>query len=567
MKSLSRIARRSWFLPLRLASYVIIMAVVVLWMAFPGFLQLPFVIYSLLTLGFSLLIAFDSKQKLAGATSVIIGLQFVMEVVLESGIIYATGNINSPYSALFLLTIVSAGLAYRLVGTLLMASLVSTAYAFIIWFGLYQTTDPALSLGALQTIFSATDSVFYSIFLHILIFYLVAFISGYLAEHLERQNKQLADTSLALKKAKLETGDILRNINSGLLSTDTDGRIIYFNPAAERILGYREEDVKGLHCTTVFAERMPLLAECLLEQNDHSLSAPRIEIQITNAANDIIPLGISITTLREEQDCLRGTIAIFTDLTEAKKLEEKIRTADRMAAIGELSASIAHELRNPLAAISGSVEVLSRELELSHDNARLMHLIVKESNRLNNIVGDFLAYARVDRTTYNRVELCHLVSEVLEIMLHHDSYSPEIEIDFETVETVAYVMSDEELIKQVLLNLTLNACESFAGQPGRVLIKLTCDVHNDQVLLSVTDNGPGISRENRQKIYTPFFSTKKNGTGLGLSIVHRICSILHLKINVSSEPGEGTRFTIQFSGDRVNPSSNPQKQSSLAIRG
>ena len=352
-------------------------------------------------------------------------------------------------------------------GTLVVASLVSAAYSFIIWLGFSQQVTDELNMQALQTIFSTQDYVFYSIFLHILIFYLVAFISGYLAERLSHQDKKLADASLALKRARLETDDILKHLNSGLLTIDPFGYIIYFNRAAEKILGYREEEVRGMRCEEVFAERMPRLASYLMDAVRFGQDFPRTEIEILNGARKSLPLGLSISVLTEEGKGLRGVIAIFTDLTDAKQLEQRARAADRLAAVGELSASIAHEIRNPLAAISGSVEVLANDLKPQGENARLMELIVKESHRLSKILTDFLSYARVSRPTYNKVELCHILSDVIELLRHHEAFRENITVQFESESSIVYVVGDEDQIKQIVMNLAINGCEAFGGEGGR----------------------------------------------------------------------------------------------------
>ena len=541
-----RLKRLGWFLPLRLLSYVIMTAVVGFWLRFPSFLHLPLIIYSICTLGFVVTIAMERRFPLASASRVFIACQFLMEIVLEGGIIYATGNVNSPFSALFLLTIVSAALVYRLVGTLLTASLVSLAYTFIIWAGFAAANDSELTLQTLQTIFMTQDLVFYSIFVHILIFFLVAFISGYLAERLSAQTRTLADTSMALKQARLETDDILRHLNSGLLTIDASGNIIYFNRAAERILGYREFQVRGLSCEQVFADRMPQFAECLLDGVRHGIEAPRKELVVSTPEGNDMPLGVSISKLLDEENALRGVIAIFSDLTEAKAMEEKMRSADRLAAVGELSASIAHEIRNPLAAISGSVELLSRDSGVSGENARLLELIMKESARLNRILTDFLAYARIGRPTYNKIELCHLVNDVMEIVRHHESYQKQIDLRLETDAAIAYAVGDEDLIKQVLVNLAINACEAMESREGKVLFSIVDDPGSGQVELTVSDNGPGIPERLRARVFQPFFSTKKHGTGLGLSIVHRICNALKLNLSLESRAGQGTSFHIVF---------------------
>lgn len=537
--------RLAWFLALRLATFVILFGVVVLWMGFPGFLRFPFFQYAAVTLGFTLLLAFDKRRHFRNVTTTVIALQFMYEIIIESGVIYATGNINSPFSALFILTIVSAALVYRLVGTLLLASLVSLAYTFIIWLGL-SSTNPRFSLQALQTVFSTQETAFYSIFLHLLIFYLAAFISGYLAERLRSQDRRLADTSRRLRQAKLETDEILRHLNSGLITVDADGHIVYFNCAAERILGYREEDVKGMSCREVFAERMPDLAASLMDGIQRRVAQLRQEMEITNGHGIPVPIGLSISILTDDEDTTRGVIAIFSDLTDAKDLEAKVRAADRLAAIGELSASIAHEIRNPLAAISGSVEVLKGEVQVAGENGRLMDLIIKESQRLNNILSEFLHYARIDRPAYTKVDLCRSVADVIHLIRHHSACRPSITLDFSADRSIAYVIGDEGLITQLLLNLGVNACEAFGEEGGNVSFRINHNPDRRTVTLLVEDNGPGISPDLLQKIYQPFFSTKKQGTGLGLSIVDRICSSLQAPLNIASVPGKGTCFTIEF---------------------
>lgn len=537
---------QNWFLPFRLVQYIILGAIVGVWMGYPDFMHFQFVLYSVATLGFSVLLATDRHHKLQDLTKFLIACQFLLEIVIESSIIYATGNINSQFSVLLIITIISASLVFRLIGTLLIASIVSVAYALIIWFGFGGDALPGLSMKVLQTIFSVGDSLFYPIFMHILIFYLTAFISGYLAERLCRRDLELADASIALQKAKLETDDILKNLNSGLLSIDNSGAIIYFNKAAEKILDYKEENIKGVTCTIAFSERMPELAEILMQGIQNHTAYPRKEITVVDSTQKSIPVGISTSVLTEKGNQIRGVIAIFSDLTDAKKLETKIRISDQLAAVGELSASIAHEIRNPLAAISGSVEVLKGELEVSEENAKLMSLIVKESDRLTHILNEFLIYARIDRPTYNKIELMHLIQEIIEILYHHKSYHRGINVNIESDESMIYVIGDERLTKQLLLNLVVNACEAIGTDGGELTFRLAVHDSTSLVEMYIQDTGPGIEPHHLKHIYQPFYSTKKEGTGLGLSIVHRVCTALDLSIHISSQIGEGTTFMVEF---------------------
>jgi two-component system sensor histidine kinase PilS (NtrC family) len=531
-----------WILSLRFTQFIILFFVVILWMKYPGFIQLPFILYSSASLGILLLLTFKKYNKFVFLSSLLIVIQFVFEIYIEAGIVFQTGGINSQFTALFILTIILAALVYRLIGTLIVSTATSGAYTFVVWYTYYGQEKP-LSINIFKTIYWSQDQIFYTVFLHILIFYLVAFIGGYLAERILQRDRQLADTSKALKLARLETDDILRHMNSGLLSVDMSGQIIFFNRSAERILGYKEHEIKGLYFYDAFAERMIEFVNCLAESIEMGIEHPRKEINIVTKNKKIIPLGFSTSILTDEQLNKRGIIAIFSDLTEVKELESKVRTADRLAAVGELSASIAHEIRNPLAAISGSVELLKKEVQVSDDNEKLLNLIVKESDRLTHILNEFLSYAKMDRPSYNKIELCHIVTEVMDIVSHHNSYHPDIDIKFDSDESFMYVFGDENLIKQLLLNLAVNACEAMPSGNGNLFFKVKY-IKNNDIELSVTDNGPGIDKNKQNKIFKPFYSTKKEGTGLGLAIVHRICTILKLPLYVESENGNGTSFKV-----------------------
>ena len=441
---------------------------------------------------------------------------FVAEIICEAGIVYSTGSLYSPFSALFLLTIVSTTLVYRLIATLALASLASLAYATVTWLnaGFHMAGGDLRFPGSGMI---SDDVYFYSTFVHILIFYLVAFISGYLAQKLQAKDRQLQDTSVALRQARLETGDILRHLNSGLLTIDKDGAIGYFNRLA------------------------------------------RSEIEVIGESGETIPIGISTSILFDEDFEVRGLIAIFQDISEAKRMEERVRQADRMAAVGELSAYIAHEIRNPLAAISGSVEVLKNDLSLTGDDEKLMSLIVKESSRLNKILSDFLEYARIGRTQFRRVEINRVILDIFEVIRRHPSYHPGIALELDSTESTVYVSGNEDQIKQLVLNLAINSCEAIGSQKGVVQFTIDCrpaTADDDRIKLVVRDNGPGIPPHIRQKILMPFYSTKRNGTGLGLAIVSRLMQEHKGSLEVFSELGKGTEFRLYFrslnsSGPRV----------------
>ena len=553
--------KAGWLLSLRLITYVLLSGIVIYWLRYPLFLSFPFFAYSLLTLMLPLMFVFKKWCNIKFLLKAIPIAQIISEIIVEVGIIYVTGDVSSTFSALFILTIISAAFVTNLAGTLGMASLVSLSYAVVVWFSLGIVGGQGISTKALEAIFSSEDAAFYNIFFHILTFYLIAFISGFLVERLKRKDRELADTSMALKQAKLETDDILKHLNSGLFTVDRDGKIIYFNRAAEEILGYRESEAKGRDLRDLFSGRMPQLVDILLEVLNSHKQSPRNEIEITNRDGATIPVGMSTSLLLDTNRTIRGVIAIFQDLTDTKKLEEQIRAADKLAAVGELSAAIAHEIRNPLAAISGSVEVLNSEIKVSGENQRLLDLILRESNRLNNILSDFLLYARSRRASFMRVELCHLLSEVIEVVKHHSSYSDNIALRMNAAESVVYIFGDEDQTKQILINLIVNSFEAIDREKGEVTIAIDSD-RQDGINLRISDNGPGIDKDSLAKMFDPFYSTKQYGTGLGLSIVQRLARSLDINITCRSVKGQGTTFNLKFN---QAPSARNRERTNVGI--
>jgi len=539
-----------WLLLSRLSIFILLLIIVVLFFRAPHSLVLPFTIYSMVTLALLLLIAFglNRTHQLLFGTGIII--QFVLEVGIETGVVHYTGGMDSSFAILFILTILSASLVYRLIGSAIIAGLSSLGYVVLLW----SEEGMEFSLKSLQM---ASDASFYKAFLYVCTFFLVAFISGYLAQKLKVKGEELWSASLELNKIRTDTGEILRHLKSGLITIDAWGRIVYFNRAAEEILGYSEAEVKDLDCREAFKERMPELADKILQVIKYHQEDSRGLLYINSKNNRKIPIGISTSILKDNRHGTRGVIAIFQDITEVLKLEEKIRIADRLAAVGELSAGIAHEIRNPLAAISGSVEVLKEELSLSGENQKLLDLIIKETGRLNRILTDFLNYARIGPSLLSKVELVHLLDEVIEIAKKHPSFNSTISINKLISSRALYVLGEENQIKQSILNLLVNALECMEGKGGEILVTDKSLSQMDQfyfngeepeeskwIPLAIVDQGKGMTEEQKEKIFSPFYSTKKNGTGLGLAIVQRLVNNLGGKIEFRSQLEEGSTFVV-----------------------
>ena len=539
----------------RLLIYVFILLTVLLYFKVSKELFLPFLCYSLTTFALLMLLLFKERLNSELLFKGVVVIQLILEVLVETGIMAASGRAESPFAILFLLTIVSASLFYNLAGALLVATLSSLGYAStIIWRDLFAFKN-LLSVDWIKNIYQLNDPDFYRIFLYLCSFYLIAFLSGYLSERLKIKGQELSLVSLELDRMKMETDDILQHMHSGLITIDTLGRIIYYNKTAEEILGYSARELKGKNFKEVFNRRMPELCEKLEQALSSEQIDSRSDLDIKNSLGQKIPLGISTSILQGKNNRKRGVIAVFQDLTEVKKIEDRMRTQDRLATVGELSARIAHEIRNPLASISGSVEVLKNELNLEGENNKLLELIIKESNRLNTILTEFLQYAKLGETPLGKVELGRIVDEVIEIAKKHPSYQARIDLRKRLGDFPLYILAEENQLKQLLLNLLVNALEAMEEKGNELIIScMPSDLEiirnyrkeklNEDLFLplAVIDQGKGIPEEQMGKIFLPFYSTKKTGTGLGLAIVQRIVTNLNGRIECKSKLGRGTAF-------------------------
>jgi len=482
---------------------------------------------------------------------------------VEGAIVHSTGGQASEFLLLFLITIVSTSLIYHLSGTVLVATLASFFYSWALL-----SPGGKFSFLSLKEVFLNLDKLdeasFYKLFLFFCSFYLVAFISGFLAQRLKKEGEKLISTSAELDRVKMDTDDILRHLSSGLLSVDNLGNVIYFNKAAEEILSYEEEEIKGKKFSEVFFDRMPEFAEKLSEALESERMHSRHELWISSLTKRKFPIGMSTSILIDKDGSKRGLITIFQDLSGVKKIEEQMRIKDRLAAVGELSAGIAHEIRNPLASISGSVEVLKGELKLSEENQKLMELILKESSRLNSILNEFLQYAKIKKTSLSKVELKSILDEGIEIVKKHPCFRKGIKIEKELPEEELWVWGEENQIKQLLLNLYVNAMEAMEEKGDKIVIakkslrnikefyfKNETDEEEDWIPIAVIDNGKGMNKDQKEKLFWPFYSSKKNGAGLGLPIVQRLVNSLGGKLEFTSDLGKGSAFVVYFKKFKV----------------
>lgn len=485
-------------------------------------------------------------------------LQLATELAVISMVVHYTGGMRSPYNSLYMMTIISAALSYRLVGTLIVATCAASSFFMVVWIEAGKYAYRLWSPEVWTALRQMPDEDFYTVFLRLCIFFLCAFAGGYLAERLYSRDEALAHTSEALQMAKLETGDILKHLRSGVLTVDLSGYIVYFNRAAEEILGLPEKKVRGHSLRDAIGSFYPELADRLDWVVATQQMDSRSELTINRADGKSLPVGISTSILSGTNGKPRGVIAVFADLTEVKQIEEKMRRQDRLAAIGELSAGIAHEIRNPLAAISGSVEVLRADLDVSGENAQLLDLIVKESARLNKILSDFLLYARMSPVVTGRVCVATVLNEVFEITRHHYKQSgvDRLDLTSEVTDRTLMVEADPDHLKQVLINLVFNAVEACSEGERKIAARVRSHTvssedattgflpEGDWASISICDSGEGIPQSIHDRLYEPFVSAKPSGTGLGLAVVKRLVDNSGGRITVDTQAGKGTNFTI-----------------------
>ena len=553
------IQRIKWLMIIRLITVTVIIGIgfVILKQPEPRIYLIPLGIIIALAYLFSgiYLIAF----RIGLPVPLVMYFQIIFDALLISAIIHFSDGINSQFSLLYFLVILNASIFLHLRGSLIIATSVSVLYSALV--SLEQTQIlPSFFLEDLPgKVIASKEFVLLKVYLHLCFFYLLAFVSGYLAEREKTKGKKLEVATEELSRIKFDTGEILRRMSGGVISIDYFGRIMTFNNAAEKILGFKEELIRGKFCLDIFQEEFPEFGEFLMNCMKETSSDISQKMMLKKTDNTYIPLRISTSTLGDLNN-KRGLIVVFEDLTEEQRLQEQIQRSERLAAIGSLAASIAHEIRNPLASISGSVQYLVKELQLVEDNERLMNLIVKESNRLNTIIGDFLMFARIKPGNKDTIEMNTILNDVIELLKKHEKLRKGIEIKISAPPQKLYVEGDEDQIKQMLFNIALNAFDAMQNVEKGLLTINIAAIYTDKMRsqlyfrkspvpkgfaqIAITDNGVGIDKNILEKIFEPFYTTKKKGTGLGLAIVNRIVDNHNGWIDIKSNVNEGTTFYV-----------------------
>jgi two-component system sensor histidine kinase PilS (NtrC family) len=465
-------------------------------------------------------------------------VQTFCDQIMIYSIIYVTGGIDSYFSFLYLLSIIMSSILVYRKGALLAATTSSVLtlgqYLLVSHGWLPSTSSIQPDLKTVRLIIGA----------NIFAFYAVAYLSSHLSESLKRTGTELEDKRGKLANLQAFNENIINSMRGGLFTTNLDGFITLFNKSASEITGHKPERIIGTHVNKVFG---------FLQEDGQAIPPDRLPVRfergIKNVNGEEIYLGMTVSDLLVEPNRHVGYVYTFQDLTEIKKLEEEIRQKDRMAAIGRMAAGIAHEIRNPLTAISGSFQLLKTGLTLNEDQTRLMENISLETKRLYKTTTDFLAYAKPIKFSPRSVDLRQLTENTIELLKN----SPEVtekhrlEYSFAAEDSIS-CQADPDLIRQVFWNLCNNAIKAM---PHGGLLSVSLEANSSEVSISFRDTGMGLSRDEQEKIFEPFQSTFNGGTGLGLSIVLHIVEAHQGCIKVLSSKGKGSIFQIVLPKEMV----------------
>ncbi|MBI5327063.1 MAG: PAS domain S-box protein [Deltaproteobacteria bacterium] len=468
--------------------------------------------------------------------------QIFGDVFLVTATVYVTGGSESLLSFLYFLSIISASILLNRRGGFYAASASSIAYGLLANLDFYKALPTRYKVILVDGGYDRGD-ILSTVILNILGFFTVAFLTGYLAERTVIAEKELEEKKIDFKKLERLNKYVVEHINSGILTIDVNARITSFNKAAQRITGYNLREVYDRSIDMVFPDLMKTQGYSISSHEEES-SYFRIDKPFKNKDGKELLLGLAVSPMRDG-----GRIVIFQDLTRIKKMEEQLRRVDRLRALGELVAGMSHEVRNPLASISGSAQVLKDNLMLDGDNKHLMEIIIMETDRLNALLTDFLIFAK-PAAKMAEVDVQDIIHETIN-MFRNSPESKGIDIKAELDGKLA-IKGDSRQLKQVFWNLFLNASHAMPdggvlkirGQGTYLNPETTESLNPDFVEITISDMGAGIPSDVIDKIFDPFFTTKDSGTGLGLAVAHRIIEGHDGKIEVTSEQGHGTNFKI-----------------------
>jgi two-component system sensor histidine kinase PilS (NtrC family) len=502
--------------------------------------------FFLIGLTYGLSVMYLATLRYADHYGWLVDLQCAADALIVSAFIHVTGGVTSYFSSLYVLPIIAASSVRSGRAAIQVATLSAVLYLALVT-AQYLPHDYLPSLLLRMTPAADLPSLRfaqYTVFANLFGFLAVAWLSRSLAERLESAGAKLENASNQIEDLRAFNEYVIDSLLSGLVSADADCRIRTFNRAAAVITGIPVSDALGVDAAGLL--QMPLHLRGSLTTLTETQSL-RVDLIYKTGDARLIDLGLTVTTIAFP-DGRPGYLFVFQDVTTMKRLEREARLRQRLAAVGEMAAGIAHEIRNPLASMSGSIQLLREELPLSGEQAQLMDIVLRESERLNQTIGSFLAYARPQRAAASRIDLCSVVADAAALLRNSAEVRDTHRVDIDVPLQPVWYEADENQMRQIIWNLATNGLRAMKDG-GRLLLSVSEQgdaAGPAEVVLAVQDEGCGIPADEVDSIFQPFRSTFERGTGLGLATVHRIVTDYNGTIHVSSVVGTGTTMRVRL---------------------
>ncbi len=520
---------------LTLVSGILVAALLVWRSADPTQTFIATVIF-LASMGFTGLSLWHTQLQDRDPSDHFVYLQVIFDALLVTAVVHITGGADSPFAFLYILVISSGALLLPLPGGVLVGVLATILFlADAVWLHL--------------------DTFRLEVVLQLGLFATVALVTGFLGDRVRRAGLALGQMESALRQLKLDTGDILANIGTGVMTVDVGGRLMYLNPAGEALLGLGFQEWRGREVVEAVETVAPGMGSVLESCLAKGQPVARFRSVADRDGGEVV-LGISTTVLEREGRTAPSVTAIFQDITGQERINALNRRAERLEAVAELSASLAHEIKNPLASIRSAVEQLSGSTLNGEDRQLLQRLVISESERLSRLLTGFIEFSVLRMGKSGQVDLASLARDCVTLVSKHPEMGIGVRVLEVGLDREVRVPGDADLLHRAIFNLVLNAAQ-FAGPAGIVRVELEnqeecagtvgTDMENP-VCLKVSDSGPGVEPEEVLRIFDPFFTRRTGGSGLGLAVVHRAVEAHKGIVLVDEGPDGGAEFRIFLPG-------------------
>lgn len=484
-------------------------------------------------------------KKIRGSLGFHLQFQIVFDVFVASLLVYITGGIESPFTFFYALPIIQTAVFFPRRSAVLTAGL-----SCLLLGGLYVLENRGFLPVDLEGRLSPSPSalrVTYLLAFNYSVFLAIAWLAGSLGEQLRRTGRELQETEEEVETLVALNRDIIQSLRSGLIALDDENHISLLNPVAETILGVEAEACVGEDTLKIFQEMNHVLGAEGSSGEIQSDLPMRFEVEHRRSDGSSLPIGLTMSPLTRTDGKNIGTLVHMQDLTEIKAMEKGRKRAERLAAVGGMAAVMAHELRNPLASMSGASQMLKGVGGLDDAEKKLMDIIIRETTRLDHLLSDFLKYARPKDPQKRKVDLHDLVAQTIHSFEQRSGCSGlEIKSNLDS----CAALLDPDHISQVLMNLLLNAEQATEGC-GKIFVRLYGREDEEKqywAVLEVADNGPGIPAQMRDRIMEPFVTSRQRGTGLGLAIVSQIVQAHSGRVEVEIPEDGGSLFRISLPG-------------------